>query len=424
MKGKGGNINSKSRYIIYIAILLAILTFSFIPVTSGDNFHYFFMSKSILQGHYSELWTPGNPLHGHFVPGLPVLLLPATIFGHMEASKFIILISFVLLLFGYMRFVGDEKKPIAFGALIILAFSPALRLFSSHILSEIPYTALLVFTFLILKDRKYIVALILSVLAFYVRSVGIALFITVAVVYFLEERKWKWSCVALAMISLWFIYTSFWDVAGSYSFLKVSLQVSPYSEVIRYLTPLEFFQRILLNIKAIPVLVFPKLFGGVFIEYLFLGFMFVGVWKNRHRTLELYAGLHILTLLSWPAGGDYRYYIPLLPIFSLWIAEGLYDISRQIVKGNLMRNCVLGLFVLENIAYAITFAPRIYKDNIAWTMDGTVSNSPKYVFFNAYMEADEKLRNDNIPKDVTFKTRKPAIFYYFTGYKSERGRAK
>jgi len=80
--------------------------------------------------------------------------------------------------------------------------------------------------------------------------------------------------------------------------------------------------------------------------------------------------------------------------------------------------------MLENIAYALMIAPQIQKDNMAWTTDRTVSDSPKYVFFNAYKEANEKLRNDNVPQDVTFKTRKPAIFYYFTGYKSIRERIK
>jgi len=275
-----------------------------------------------------------------------------------------------------------------------------------------------------LKDKKYIVALLLSVIAFYMRSIGMALFATVAIVYFIKERKWKWSCVALVVIGLWFVYTRFWGNLGSYSSFKLYFQTSPYSNVIRYLTPIEFLQRILFNIKAIPIMIFPKLFGHISVGYLFFGCMFIGIWKNRHRALEMYTVLHILLFLAWPLGWDYRYYIPLLPVFSLWIAEGLYVISFRIIKDNIILGGIVGMFALGNILLALIFAPQTHKDNIMWTTHRIAPNESKYTFINAYMEADKKFKSDNVPQDVTFKTRKPAIFYYFTGYKAIKGKIR
>jgi len=387
-------MNSKSRYIIYTAIILAIIVFSLIPFSGGDNAKYYLLSRSLRQGHYKELWNPDNSIHTQIPATFPALLVPAQ---NYTSAKIIISIFFVLSLFAYMYYIKDFKKPIGFIALILFVFSPILREYSHYVLSEIPYIFFSLMALIFAQKKKYIWALVFALITFYTRVIGMTLLITIVILSVFNREKFRY-------IGLIFF------IPASIYFIRIILYKGGRSNYFPYINPMMFFH----NFKMFATDVLGRLFGTPQISIMLLCIMLYGIWKYRNRLIEIYAGLYILVLMMWSAGWDHRLYLPLLPIFAIWIAHGIYHITQHITKDNIILGWIAGLFVLGNLSHAVAIAPKTWKDNMRWIEQRELPNERKYVLMKHYLEIDKMIEKENIPKKQVFVAQKCALFYLIT----------
>jgi len=386
------------KWIIIGSILLAILAFSVLPFTGGDNAKYYLLSRSLRQGNYRELWNPDMPIHTHFPITLPALLIPAP---NYTSSKIIIFIFFILSLFAYMYYVKDYKKSIGFMALVLFAFSPILREYSHYVLSEIPYIFFSLMALILAQKKRYILASIFAIITFYTRIIGLTLLLTIAILVIIDWNKPKFVLLAFPVFaSVYFIMGLILKGGGS--------------NYLSYINPMLFF----INFRAFTTNILGKLFGIPQISIILFGIMLLGIWKYRNRLIEIYAGLYMLVLMMWKWGWDYRLYLPLLPIFAIWIAYGIYNVSQRITKDNIILGWTAGLFILGNLSYTVATAPKTWENNRLWIQYREPPTDLKYMLIRHYLEAKKMIEEENISEEQMFMAQKSAMFYLFTGRKA------
>jgi len=176
--------------IIVLSVILALMNFSTIPFSGGDNFSYFLLSKALAQGKgYVELWKFGTPLHTQYPPMFPILLLPASLFDSYVGAKVIVFLCYILMLWFawkfYRKIEDRETALLAFG---ILAFSPVVIEYSSLVLSEIPFTMFSIIALYLYSKKKYGQALLFATLTFLTRTIGVTLLMAMSWCYWRENK--------------------------------------------------------------------------------------------------------------------------------------------------------------------------------------------------------------------------------------------
>ncbi|MDA0746850.1 MAG: hypothetical protein O2954_10040, partial [bacterium] len=197
-------VQRTSRYSLLVAA--CILAAAFFYATSvrdghdwgGDFAQYILHAQALLQG--QPYAPPPGFVPNHYLSWAPPAyppLLPVGIAGlialfglNFIAIKLLVVTLFILGLAAYWRFARiDLPLPAAFGALILLAFSPYLLKFSNKILSDIPYLSVSLFSILAAQrffrssvTRKDALLLVIClVLSTCMRTVGLALLLSVPV---------------------------------------------------------------------------------------------------------------------------------------------------------------------------------------------------------------------------------------------------
>ena len=176
--------------IIVLSVLLALLNFSTIPFSGGDNFSYFLLSKALAEGNgYVELWRVGVPLHTQYPPMFPILLLPASLFDSYVGAKVIVFLCYIIILWFAWKFYREiEDRETALLALGILAFSPVVIEYSSLVLSEIPFTMFSIIALYLYSKKKYGQALLFATLTFLTRTIGVTLLVAMSWCYWRRDE--------------------------------------------------------------------------------------------------------------------------------------------------------------------------------------------------------------------------------------------
>lgn len=432
------------KWIIISAILLAILIFSLVPFDGGDNVKYYMLSRSLRQGNYAEAWTPNNPTHTHFPIGLPALLMPAQ---NYTMSKIIIFIFYILSLFAYKcllstytaiaesrysikgkRIKIDFRKtsllknneywltinknkncsisqtpfPIpkstAIMAMVLFAFSPKLIEYSHYVLSEIPFIFFSLMALIFAQKKKYIWALVFALVTFYTRVIGLTLLLAIAILPVLDRERFKFTGFLFFIpAGIYFIRTLIHSAGGSH-----------------YLSNM-YFVAFLPNLRMATISAIGKLFGLVPISIMLFCIMLYGIWKYRNRNIEIYAGIYLLLMLVWRWGWDYRMYLPMLPIFAIWLAHGIYHISQRITKDNIILGWTAGLFILGNLSYTVSKAPTVWRDNRLWRVHQELPNDRKFIIMRSYLMVKKDIEERGVQEGQIFMVDKPAYFYFLTG---------
>jgi hypothetical protein len=309
------------KVLIFIAIILTIAVFTFLPFDGGDNIKYFLLSRSIQEGQYRSIWLQGQPLHVHYPPVFPGIL---SLFPTYLSCKIVVFFMFLLfLVYAYWLFKELELPDYTF---LLLIFSPLLLTYSHWVLSEIPYLLFSTITLFCLARKEYPLALTFALISYLTRSVGISLVVVVSVVVvaFLDKREYRALFCVWGIILSWMVYCF---VHGG-GYIGQYIYKNPYNILSGYVNLSDVLQRITLNLKNLLLVSLPEIFGCVIFSSIIIILIILGVihtWRDRfYRGLLIYMCLFLTANLLlpniWLAG---RYYLPLLPVFCIFAGKGL-----------------------------------------------------------------------------------------------------
>lgn len=401
----------------------------------GDNAGYYILGKAISTGQgYTDIHKLGNPAHNHFPPGYPVILGVVMFFTQSITALKIVnglfLLGTALLLYSLLQRFTDSK-PFAFVVATLLLFNFHLLSYGTILMSEVPFLFFSTLAMLLFvnangekpfyRNPNFYLLIIVSSFSFHIRTAGIALVAGFAL-YMLIERKFKMlGAYLVGFIALgipWFLRGQ--SMGGS-QYIKQLFLKNPYRPENGAMEIGDWFSRFGANFgrylgKEIPNGVFPGVevsYGEDGISNYLAGILIVAVSIFGIVKLKKYkwliAGYLIGSfgiLLLWPeVWFGIRFLLPLIPFILFLFVYGVYELLNLLAKKvtnkamNPLLLLILGLF----------FIPQLKNLKEA-------ADSPYQKKFKNYFEM-AAWANSNLQEDAVVATRKPGLFYLFSGIK-------
>ncbi len=350
-----------------------------------------------------------------YPPGFPLLLsLLANEKGDVSiltAQYFITACCLVFGLFAYFLLLqGGIKRPWALATLFLLLYHPFLLQQKSEILSDIPFSAFfLAGIFMVQQARKnlhFILAGLLAGLCIATRSIGwvLPLMAVFTFVVQLVKRQPDYKLLLFSLVSAGsgalLNFTSGYYPGEEHGYSLLFTEGAGFLETLNanFETYLEGFETIWVlygnNRWQILLLVLQKAMLGL----LLLGFLSSVRQKPSFYTL---AGLAYLgVLFIYPFTGGFRFLLPLLPLFFIWISKG-----TGLVRLNWITNRTTGIFIFTLLVLSY------------WPEFKTIKKLEKVPYASPQLPEAMALYNwlDDIPdKDVVLFA-KPRALAYYTG---------
>ena len=175
-------MNLRIVILLIVVSLLGVVLFSFIPFDGGDNLKYFFLSRSIQQGEYRDVWLFDSPIHAKYPPLFPLLL---SICPNYLCCKFLIFGMFLLTVYFAYRLFQELRLPKY--TILLFAFSPLLLQYSHWVLSEMPYLLFSILALLCFYRKKYGLMFLFGLCAYFTRSIGLSLMVALTIGYWRQK---------------------------------------------------------------------------------------------------------------------------------------------------------------------------------------------------------------------------------------------
>jgi hypothetical protein len=457
-------------FIIAVAYFSAYAkVFDHKPDMGGDNIHYYALGNALATGKgYTNIMSLAETPHNHFPPGYPAIVSLAVRAGAgvvgVKVLNGIFLFLSCLILYHLFYRIAKNIYIALFVSLLVALNSHLLRS-ATIMMSEIPFLffsslALLLFSFLLDRkkcDVKYLLLLsgaaACTVIAYYIRTAGIALVLALAVtltvtliVNVWKNRHASWRSLLSASRPVWIallaIVASFmlckapWDVRNSRLGFKSSYmsQLSTQLGGTRISDLSGWTDRVKKNAvryatKEIPsgLLMEPVDYDkpadakGWMLSAALLLAIAAGLLQLKKNDLILffYAGGMAVILLFWPdIWISPRFMLPLIPILLLLTVMGLAKAGKlllamlKIKTGGssipvAMAIVAVGLLAYPNGSLALSNAASMAKAKSY----NAANSAPVLV---EYLDAIRWVKG-NIPKNAFVCTRKPEIFYLYSG---------
>lgn len=411
-------------------------------LAGGDDITYFLLAKSLVAGHYRDLFLFGTPLHAQYPPGTPLwlaaigvtgLTLPAVQLGHL-----LMLATTAVLVADAMRRLREPWLGVLAAACI--GCNPTLLQLAGTMLSETLFTLLAtVATWALLREdqaddarhrnRAIAVAVVAAAAAFLTRSAGLAIVAMVPAVMALR-RQWRAAGIAAligtVVVACWFVYVSHANaqlIGGSY--IK-DLSVMPLESA-----PDGLIGRLLTNLRFYLVVALPRLFGlppvpetiaDNLVWIVMLGSAaLAGAFSSFRRwpAASIVMAFSGAILLAWPWSVE-RLAAPLIPIAiammllgAWWLAPREWrGIGRYLPLAGVA--AILGLGIVhDNLrrAKAVAQCPR----DETWQQVSPCT--PPHALA---LVAAAKAAATALPAGSVIATSKEAVVYYFSGHQAVR----
>ena len=333
------------------------------------------LAKSLWSGGgYRSIWLEGSPVHVHFPPLLPLMLVPFWgLFGmHFQPAHFFMALWYALGCWLGYRLLRKRLSPLV-AALwaTFLATSPLYLESVSSVNSELPYTVLSLGGLLLIEDKeeislkKWVAVLILFALSFYMRTISFTLFLTAALFYFLRpdagDRTRKALSIAGASAVLmlpWTLWTH--HGSGGNTYIAQFFMGNPYAQAPMMAGLGDITRRFGSNIfyyigEISSLLAFELMKVRFMVPALFIvaaavltAVIFIGWWRwvsGRRSAAAIYTLLYFGPLMVW--FWQYtRFLFPLIIPIGLCLAEGSMAIGERAlgIKSRPMIERVLALF--------------------------------------------------------------------------------
>lgn len=442
-------------------------TFDHKPDLGGDNIYYYALGRALADGKgYTSVMGLTETPHHHFPPGYPAIISLALRAGAGVTGVKLLNGAFLFLscLAFYHLFYRTAKNVyIAFFVTLLVALNSHLLRSATIMMSEIPCLffsslTLLLFSFLLERkkcDVKYLLLLLgtaaCAVATYYIRTAGIALVLALAVTLAAmlalnvwKDRKNGWRSllaanrpvwVALIAIVAFFMLCKMpWDARSSRHGFKSSYmsQLSLQQGGTRITDLNGWVNRVKLNAvryatKEIPsgLLMEPVDYDkpadakGWTLSAALLLAIVAGLLRLKKNDLLLffYTGGTAVILLLWPdIWFSTRFMTPLIPLLLFLMVTGLVKAAELLLallkiktRGAAAAVAVAAvcLFFYPNCTLALNSAAATAK-----TKSYNAANSAPALV--EYLNAIRWVK-DNTPKDAFVCTRKPEIFYLYSG---------
>jgi hypothetical protein len=438
------------------------------PDMNGDNINYYALGNALAAGKgYTNTMSLTETPHSHYPPGYPFIVslairAGAGVIGVKVLNGILLFLSCLILYHLFYRMTRNIY--ISFFVGLLVALNSHLLRSATIMMSEIPFLffsslALLLFFFLLERERcdtKYLLLLsgtaACAVIAYYIRTAGIALVLALAVTLAVilitnvwKNRKTAWRTLLsanrpvwvalLAIVAFFMLCKAPWDIRNSRVGVKSSymyqLSLQPGGTHISDLNG--WVDRVKKNAtrytaKEIPsgLLMEPVSYDkpesakNWILGAALLLAIAAGSLQLRRNSLILffYMGGTAVILLFWPdIWMSTRFMSPLIPILLLLMVTGLAKAGRlllalfKIKKGGGISVAIaivtVSVFVYPNGSLALSNAADMAK-----TKSYNATNSTPALV--EYLDAIYWVR-DNTPGNAFVCTRKPEIFYLYSG---------
>lgn len=403
----------------------------------GDNAGYYILGKALANGQgYTNIHLPENTPHNHFPPGYPAILGIFMVFSSsitfLKWINGLFLLGTTLLSYQlFERFTNNRL--FAFVSALLILFNFHMLSYGTIMMSEVPFLFFSTLAMLLFvrmqknekkwyKDPNFYALIFISSFAYHIRTAGIALVAGIAL-YMLLSKNWKPLLGYLGGFILlgipWFLRGQ--NLGGS-SYLTQLFLKNPYRKELGQMELSDWFTRLGNNAlrylgKEIPTGIFPSIevdytpdaAGHVVYGILILGFIILGLIKLPKYRL-LVTGYLLGTfgiLLLWPdVWFGIRFMLPLIPIMLFLFLFGIYFSANFVLKKIALKNDLNPLILL---VFVLAFIPQI-------KILAEKAHEPYIDKFKNYFEI-AAWANKNTPKDAVICTRKPGLFYLFSGRK-------
>ena len=407
-------------------LVLGILVFESILFTGGDNAHYLILGEALRTGEgYRDLYLPGTPLHARYPPLFPMFLAVLGWFGGVNLAKSAMLLLTAGIVWVTAHFVRRHAGAgPAVATVAVLSVNPALLEYGHYILSEAPFTLLIVAALLLdqREDRKgVLLATLVACGAFATRTAGMTLLLALPLARMLagSRRQALWSAVGggTAMAS-WLIYQRS-AAAETPSYLEVLLQRDPYTPESGTVEFGELVARVAGNTWTYVSRVLPEtLFGpgagtgGVWIV-VGLGVALTALvgWaihaRERPRAPELLVVLYGGIIATWPsAWSDRRFLLPLMPVILMFATAAVWRLPRA--PRLWLRWAMPVVLAAFGISWIARTAPGRLECAASYVV-GAPCDGPQWAsFYDAGIWARE-----NTESDAIIANRKPRLFFWY-----------
>ena len=422
---------TKFRNLSWIAALLviAVAVFMFVfnpkPDFNGDNCYYFANATSLADGKgYSDIF--GEPTN-NFPPGYPLLMTPLRMVTDSIVAQKVLNLCFLFtaVVMLYLLLVGQGfKRSLAFLAGAAVLVTPHILEFSTIMMSEascILFIILSLWLYVRLPDEEarvwrskhFYIFLLVLVFVYHIRSQAIAV-VAAFIGAMLLERRWRTAAVTIVAF-----------VAGSlpWIFRNALLGV----EQSRYVSQIDFSKffdtAYMLLFKSLPESIIPfininykeELSVALFLfALLWLGVIIYGFCQMGRLRIPLLlmfiATIIIISSLDTPS--SYRYLIILFPLLTAALFVGLWSIGTLAMKPV---KSGFPVWILSLLFVPMFLQTGILTKHTIWGLY-VYGRMPLPSKFHNYREVS--LRLAEIDRYAVVATRKPELFYIYSGVKA------
>ena len=427
--------------VLVLFAVLALLVFDPMPFVGGDNAAYVSLSRSLVQGRgLSEIWTPEAKPHTQYPFGFPLLLAPITALDLPYAwYKLVSWLSGLLSLLAFLMLAREGEGPGHLVAALLLALSPHYLEYTRWVLSELPFTLLVMLTFLSLRrwEKKnhwpWLAGTVLAAAAAnHIRSAGLALYLGIFI-YLLARRKFRTAAIFLAgcvVLSLpWSLRNSHYGTSGGY--LEQFLMRDPYQPELGRLDLGGLGARLLANLRLygtqiLPRMLFPATDAWSLARFAWLATLLTVVpailmlaarlFRNP-RPYDWFVAAYLGLSLLWPeAWSDVRFLLPLLPFLLLYLVQAYGQALAVWLKGR----SGWPAFVLATLLAAASLAATwpLIGQNLEIRRNRAHDRLAGYApAWRSFFAAAEWIKANTTENSIVV-SRKPTLFYLESGRKS------
>ena len=408
--------------------VLALLVFEPTLFAGGDNAGYLILGDALRSGDgYRDLYLPGAPLHAKYPPVLPGLLALLGWLGGVQLFKLAMVactaITVWLTALVGRRLVGEG--PALFAA-ALLAINPTLIEYGHYILSEAPFTLLVMLALAgYLRDDRAgtWIAVLASVGAFLTRTAGLTLLLALPVAWLLRKstrRAAMAGAAGLVAMSGWGLYQA-WAAPEQASYLQELVMRDPYDPAAGTLGPAGLLARAAINLWAYVSRVVPQTSFGVegppgagwtALAIAFCGLALFG-WARKARQApgasELFVLLYTALLAVWPdVWTDRRFLLPLVPLLGVFG----FGAASHLGGGHVKRWGPAALLILTGLPAVSWVVGRIPERTacLASYRTGAPCDAPAFASFYAAA----RWAAENTPPAAVIANRKPRLFYWYS----------
>lgn len=408
-------------------LVLGLLVFEPTLFPGGDNAAYLILGDALRSGEgYRDLYLPDTPLHTRYPPLLPALLAGLGWIGGVGVAKvtMLLLTATTVWVTAHLgrRWVGAGA---GITAAALLAVNPTLLEYGHYILSEAPFTLLVVVALLLSlrpDGKSAAFAMLAAIAAFATRTAGMTVLAALPLAWLLEgrHRRAAWSgAAAVGALGSWALYQRL-VAADQPGYMAELLLVDPYTPAAGTVGVAELFARAAGNSWAYISRVLPETFLGsgtgtgsgalaAAIGVVIAAAALTG-WANRSRRQirapEVLAVLYAGLIAAWPSvWTDRRFLLPLVPVLLLLALAAL----RQLPP--VPRRWAVWVAPAIIVLLGVSWVGRVAPDRIACVASyrtGTPCDAPA----NASLYEAARWVRDNTPPDAIIANRKPRLFYW------------